>query len=371
MSVPTFRFEIKGAPPPNLPPNPRWLRSVAEYTRVLGRAHREGWQAELVEAHATPCDADVARCLLTRIPEIPRTLNLRFRGRRGRAGYRRGQYRISLPIESGATYGKLRVGVVIHEAAHVVARVRHGMRMKHGPEFCAVLRELLYATDWRKVMAEHATKTLAQHWREIAGRHRGPYLFSVTRPGKKPGFRTSQWLPGRMDKDDVYEEAMALLRDPRDEILGVSVWSDREDQFVMSFPRHQAEREPADAVLQAAERPAAADFQLAVETDGPVQQAAEPKAKPARPPKPEKKPGDRFPAFRGRALELDPGNAERWPKSKGAQMVRDFFERDGRRATAAEISQALATDLKLVGVEFPGSLVSRLKQAGFLREVSA
>jgi len=68
-------------------------------------------------------------------------------------------------------------------------------------------------------------------------RHRGPYLFCVTRPGKKPGRVTSEWLKGCIDKHDVEDEAQALLADPRDTITQVSVWSIKEEQFVGGYKR--------------------------------------------------------------------------------------------------------------------------------------
>ena len=69
------------------------------------------------------------------------------------------------------------------------------------------------------------------------------------------------------------------------------------------------------------------------------------------------------------ALELDPGNAERWPKSEGATIVRNALEAGGP-ATASDLAQRVAADCAKVGVAFPASLISRLKQGGFLREVS-
>lgn len=66
-------------------------------------------------------------------------------------------------------------------------------------------------------------------------RHRGPYRLVVTRPGKKPGHVTTEWVKGNVDVDDVESDALALLADRRDEITHVAVWSVREEQFVMSY----------------------------------------------------------------------------------------------------------------------------------------
>ena len=69
---------------------------------------------------------------------------------------------------------------------------------------------------------------------DILGRHRGPYVFCVVRPHprKKAGFFRSEWLQGSMERDDVGSEAIALLQDPRDTIIQVAVWSERESCFV-------------------------------------------------------------------------------------------------------------------------------------------
>ena len=76
------------------------------------------------------------------------------------------------------------------------------------------------------------------------------------------------------------------------------------------------------------------------------------------------------PAPRRRAaLELDPGHAEAWPRSEGAQIVRASLDKDGP-ATAGDLAARVAADCAKVGVAFPASLISRLKQGGFLREVS-
>ncbi len=71
--------------------------------------------------------------------------------------------------------------------------------------------------------------------------HRGPFLFLVDRPDErvrknKAGvYRTSEWLKGEVEKDDVVSEAETLIADPRDTILGVSVWSVKEGCFVGGF----------------------------------------------------------------------------------------------------------------------------------------
>ncbi len=55
--------------------------------------------------------------------------------------------------------------------------------------------------------------------------------FLITRPGRKPGFTTSEWLKGSVTKADAADEALALLTDPRDTITAVYFWNDRHNQF--------------------------------------------------------------------------------------------------------------------------------------------
>lgn len=69
-------------------------------------------------------------------------------------------------------------------------------------------------------------------------RHKGPFKFCVSRPFvPKKNFFRSEWLTGGVEGDEVEEEALALLTDPRDTIVEVSVWSEREEQFVFHYRR--------------------------------------------------------------------------------------------------------------------------------------
>lgn len=70
---------------------------------------------------------------------------------------------------------------------------------------------------------------------DILARHRGPYRLAVTRPGTKAP--TSEFLSGLVESEDVETDARALLDDPRDSILTVHVWSDREQQYVTTLRR--------------------------------------------------------------------------------------------------------------------------------------
>lgn len=54
-----------------------------------------------------------------------------------------------------------------------------------------------------------------------------------------------------------------------------------------------------------------------------------------------------------------------WPKSLPAQLVKSHFE-NGTTASAKEVVDAIGAHLIELGVQFPASLISRLKQAGLL-----
>jgi len=68
-------------------------------------------------------------------------------------------------------------------------------------------------------------------------RHRGPYKLVVCRPHpRKKGTSTSEVLAGSTQHGaDIAEEAQALLADPRDTIVAVSVWSESEECFVGGY----------------------------------------------------------------------------------------------------------------------------------------
>jgi hypothetical protein len=72
-------------------------------------------------------------------------------------------------------------------------------------------------------------------------RHRGPYQLQITRSKpltSKAKLKVEvETLTGTVDGPDVESEARALLDDPRDSILSVSVWSIKEQQHVMTFSK--------------------------------------------------------------------------------------------------------------------------------------
>ena len=62
--------------------------------------------------------------------------------------------------------------------------------------------------------------------------HRGPFWLCITRPHPgKPGFYRSEWLTSEVPRDDVEDECLALLTDPRDTIRSIQVWSVPEQRY--------------------------------------------------------------------------------------------------------------------------------------------
>lgn len=68
-------------------------------------------------------------------------------------------------------------------------------------------------------------------------RHRGPFSLFLVRPGKKN--LKGEWLKGSIGGAEVEEEARTFLTDPRDKVLRVHVWSDTENQFVMTYRKEE------------------------------------------------------------------------------------------------------------------------------------
>lgn len=355
---------------------------IVEYTTVQAAAADEGWLHALLDAHLTPCAETDARrlCSWVGLGHIP----IRFTNRRGRARFSRRGYGISLPSTPGTGFAKLRVGLVLHEAAHVLDRMESGT-FGHREKFRRVLRDLV-TRDWRSQLK-------IGNQREIYARHRGPYSLLVSRtvPGKggKPK-ETTDKVKGPFSAEDAHEEARMLVNDPRDNVVDIHVFSDSEGQFVgahykrgVEYPSWASlaevglddERENDEGRVELPdERPDAALLSGGEEplqkVVAPLKQRVPKPAVPSRglvrnvPPQSQAAAGTKR---KGAVLELDPGNAERWPASKGAAIVRAAIERE--RGTASELAKRLTAELNAVGVEFPASLISRLKQGGFLREV--
>lgn len=380
---------------------------IPEYVSVLRRAGEEGWLAPLVEAHATTCTFITAGAIMRVLPDIPEYLRsgpqLRFwKGEhRGRARYNRGTglYGMALPITSGTRCCQLRIGLVLHEAAHIWDH-QQTQKFGHGPSFCRALRKAL-TFPWREVL--HMPTS---NYQEIYARHRGPFSLLITRETQKKSqpIQGSEKIKGPFNAEEAHEEARMLVNDPRENIVQVHVFSDGEGQFCGAFYKRGEEYNTweeetenagrmelpeqlaAPALLQG--RSESLSTMVAAEHDGlpdepvqetggdrpvrdvPTEEPAKPKrARAPQPDKPAKLPGDRFPAVRGKALEL--GKEDGWPPSAAAQRVRAFYTGGtGVRATSAELVAALGAELQGMGVAFPASLISRLKQAGFLKEVA-
>jgi len=66
-------------------------------------------------------------------------------------------------------------------------------------------------------------------------------------PGK-PGFFTSEWLKTPIEPEDVESDALALLNDPRDTITSISVFSERERQYVVTIRKPRPACDPPAAV---------------------------------------------------------------------------------------------------------------------------
>lgn len=194
----------------------------------------------------------------------------------------------------------------------------------------------------------------------IYDRHRGPFTLVLTRetPKKVRGAETialsTDRVRGPFNAEDAHETARLLVTDPRDNVRDAFVYSESEGQFIGAFYQKDAAIPSWDDVSAV---PLASTEQAAVTAPvaAPVVTVVAPTT-----PKPERRP---------RGAQLVVGKADRWPTSKGAQIVRQFFH-PGRRATAQEIVGAVGEQLKAAGIEFPGSLVSRLKQGGFLTEAA-
>jgi hypothetical protein len=75
----------------------------------------------------------------------------------------------------------------------------------------------------------------------VFSRHRGPYLFQVCRERAPTKTKPTDWyvenLPGTVAAEDVESEANALLDDPRDTITAVYVFSEAEQQHVVTIKR--------------------------------------------------------------------------------------------------------------------------------------
>lgn len=367
------------------------LLVVGEYSSVLGAARREGWLTELIEAHQVPCNTDQASRILRVMRGLPRGLHVGFRNKRGWTRERKdGSLGVYLPFKPGTTHGHLRVGLVLHEASHILDYLER-QAFGHGPAFQARLREAIHNTAWRSCVTDNSIK-------EIYARHRGPFQFLLS-TRLKNGQSGTKHDPGPFSAKDAHAAALDWIN-KFDDIEAVFVFSKSEGQFTGAFykkggtdarvyrPWHELEEPDGRRVeLHRNEEPLASDPAPALlsRSSEPVQEmdAADGRGLPAEP-VPQARPVRNLPAKEptqpraqraagspprraSRALEVNPDKTEGWPKSEGAGIVRAWLE-EHKRGTPAEIVAAVGPRLIELNVQFPASLISRLKQGGLLRE---
>jgi len=112
-------------------------------------------------AHQTSCEPAQAYFLVALMhdhafPGAAHTPIVRLRkprngkGARGWGGMKKGRAYVSLPETPmqvhGSPYGRLRVGLVVHEYAHAVEMLKFG-HSDHGARFTMILDELLFFTE--------------------------------------------------------------------------------------------------------------------------------------------------------------------------------------------------------------------------------
>lgn len=332
--------------------------SNTEYVTVLEQLAFTGDLGRCVRSHLTPISEADARKL---VASISPTLPVRFGSSTGRAYPK--PYRISLPRERN---GRLRVGVVLHEIAHIIEHQMY-RTMKHGRDFCSsfsvLLREQPDMTDGSKI--------------QVYMNHQGPFTgVAYDAKGKKIDL-----IEGHAQK--VHDEACAAVSTGKAQ--DVFVYSNKEGQFIGAFYKrggtyrlwsedlaeYQAGLElpaqrPEAALLQGGDEPLR---QVDDPVDASVPGGTVPGPRPVRsvPPKAPSQP--RTPPPPRARVTLGVGKTEGWPKSEGATLVRGLMD-DGTLRSSPEICEAIGAQLIAAGVQFPASLVSRLKQNGFLKEAS-
>jgi hypothetical protein len=118
------------------------MKIAGEYAGVSRELWRRGVGALAVSAHAMEVTPDEAQDIIKRL--VPKAA-IAFRGYRGRA--KRSANRVTMPARGGVrTDGvpHLRLGIVLHECAHLLAWEKYGRGIRpHGEEFCIVFARLL------------------------------------------------------------------------------------------------------------------------------------------------------------------------------------------------------------------------------------
>jgi hypothetical protein len=358
----------------------------------LRAAANGGWLGPLIEAHLTPCSQEEARRLLG-LADC-RHLPVRFGNRRGRfyrpfrsrRGLKGREALIALPGLPGFRFGFLRVGIVLHEAAHALDW-RKTSALNHQRTFQQEFRSLL-----RKLM----TTSTPLNFRQIYDRHQGPYVLLLLREDAKGKQFTDRITGSALRAQAAHEKALDLIndRDPlKTDVQNVFVFSDTEGQFTGALYKRGEEyaawehlaiddAPPVSTIVKKPKRTLTIKEAVALADDAQVEDMPTNRPPGAgragtmetedvpTPPKvrPTKLPGDRFPVMRGRPLVHVPEGE--WPKSAPAQFVKSYFGQQPTdySATSAELVAAIGPSLIEIGVQFPASLISRLKQAGLLKE---
>lgn len=370
---------------------------ACEYVSIVNRAGREGWLDALTEAHAAPCCQAEATQILGLLRNLPKLRVIFHDGAKGRARFSRRTKRYGMTLSStpGGKARRLRAGLVLHEAAHILAHMEVG-KMNHQEIYCRTLRRLLYNTDWRSRLMPTSSFAAIFH------RHRGPFSIALTREIDHGGKRGKEQVSDRITRplresdegrprartftaEEAHEEARMLVGDPRENVTSAYVFSESEGQFIgAAYHRGDTYRPWSEEQLPITElsteeivdevtsqpielSPAdSAAFVEAIVNPAPpneaLKQAAARFLQRRKAPKPPRK--------AGLALTVAPGSEERWPQAASVQHILATFKARGTM-TAKEAAEVLAPKLIELGVAHPASAVSRLKQAGLLQEVAA
>lgn len=213
------------------------------------------------------------------------------------------------------------------------------------------------------------------NFRQIYDRHQGPYVLLLVRQDAKGKQFTDRVTGSSLRAQAAHETAVDLITatdGKNGDVTHAFVFSDTEGQFIGALYRRGEAYAPWEHLaIDDAPRTTPKARRVATAPSGEEGTVTEMTA-PSAPPKPPrvKTPGSRFPAMRGRALAMTQDADAKWPASKPAQMVKAHFEFKGPTysATSPELVADIGPALKEIGVEFPASLISRLKQAGLLVE---
>lgn len=95
-------------------------KRICEYRSIVRHFDRAGMFELLERAHSTPMEIEAARALVESHGIECRITRRTKRGRAYPPKAGRKRYAVTLPLEPGIGYKRLRVGIVLHEIAHVL-----------------------------------------------------------------------------------------------------------------------------------------------------------------------------------------------------------------------------------------------------------